>query len=53
MPKFVIHRCDGIVTREKEIECDTVKEAEEIAWEWGLANLETWAEPVEGVEEDG
>ena len=52
MPKFIVGRNYGYVGTEgtKEVECDTLDEAEDIAWEFAIEKLDSWAEPVE--EED-
>ena len=54
MPKYIIYRNYGWVGTDDSdiIEADTLKEAEELAWEFALDRVESWAELVEGTEDD-
>ena len=46
MPKFIIGRDYGYsgTSSTEEVDCDTIEEAQEIAWEFALENVESWAE---------
>ena len=52
MPKYRIGGSYGYVGTgwEDEIEADSIEDAEEIAWECAIAQVEHWAEEIEEEE---
>ncbi|MDE4176337.1 hypothetical protein PXK01_19450 [Phaeobacter sp. PT47_59] len=54
MPKFIIGRSYGYAgtSSEDEIEADSLEDAENMAWEFALENVESWAKEAEDQEDE-
>ena len=55
MPKYIIYREHNSypgTTEQEEVGAENIYQAEKLAYQFGLEMVSTWAELVEGTEDD-